>query len=514
MSDILYLIPDTNVLLQCRAFEELPWRDLYPSAKQIVLVLITPVVRETDRQKGGQGRLANRARRVNSWIGELLDTDELLIRPPKPGPGVKVISADAVQPDPALSHTLNFDHADDAIVGTVAAFKEAHPENDVVLLSRDNAVLLSAKRVGVAYQRAPEDWLLPAESNEDQKRIKALEGELARLKQSEPECVIDPSHSPWDFEIERFEPLTEDQIRALMGSLAVEFPPESDFAPAQPSARRPTVGKTLFPEEFTPPSKEEIEHYQKVIYPQWLEGCEEAWKTLHEKLNAKVPCPQISVNVHNKGSRPAEDVWVQFALKSEGVLLVLPKTEEEPISFETGEGMSVEVRLGHDHVWLPGPPSAPRGKWIKRYAFDPAGSRVQPLDHFVQVKAESDLAGHLRPPEPRNPNSFYYEPGMRPGHPRPSTKLTCTQFRHQAEPKTFLFELFTVRSQGRELTTGALAVELHAANLSSPVKATIPFNITFTSGPTSEEAEAILESLRLRSKKKVTLILPSNTAVE
>ncbi len=484
-----------------RHLKSFPGRRFSQKLIAIVLVLITPVLRETDRQKGGQGRLASRARKVNSWIGKLLDAGELAIRTPSPGPGVTIIADDAIKPSAELSQELDFDHPDDAIVGTVASFQSAHPESEVALLSMDNAVLFTAKRVGVAFRRVPEEWLLPAETNEEQKRIKALEGELARLKKSEPQCVIEPNKTPWSFCVERFEPLTDKQICKLMESLVDQFPPESDFGPTEASTRRPSSGNTFLREDFTPASAAEIQDYQEARYPKWLKSCESIWKTLHEKLNARVPLPQISVSLCNKGSRPAEDVWVEFCLKSGGVLLVLPKTEEEPISFETSNGMVVEVRPGDDHVWLPAPPSPPRGRWTKRHPIDPLGlGRASSLDYLVHARAMPDVTRHLRPVAPRDPNSFYYRSGMRPEHPRPSTELTCEQFRHQVESKTVVFDLFVVRSESRATASGALTVELHAANLSSPATSTIPFRIAFTSGPTFEEAEAILESLQLRSK--------------
>jgi len=111
--------------------------------------------------------LANRARKVNSWIGDLLDQEALEIRPASPGPAVRLISADAFKPDPELGDQLDYSHPDDSIVGTVSAFRKAHSGEEVALLSRDNAVLLAAKRVGVPFYKVPEDWRLPAETNED-----------------------------------------------------------------------------------------------------------------------------------------------------------------------------------------------------------------------------------------------------------------------------------------------------------------------------------------------------------
>ena len=53
MPKTLHLIPDTNVFMQCRDLNELPWSTAFPEWDAITLVLVAPVIREIDRQKGG-----------------------------------------------------------------------------------------------------------------------------------------------------------------------------------------------------------------------------------------------------------------------------------------------------------------------------------------------------------------------------------------------------------------------------------------------------------------------------
>src|SRR3546814_8961160 len=64
MRKALYVFPDTNVFVQCQSLEELAWSDL-GTFDLIVLLLSSPVIGEIDRQKGGAGRLAKRARTAN-----------------------------------------------------------------------------------------------------------------------------------------------------------------------------------------------------------------------------------------------------------------------------------------------------------------------------------------------------------------------------------------------------------------------------------------------------------------
>jgi hypothetical protein len=47
--------------------------------------------------------------------------------------------------------------------------------------------MASARMVGVPFVAIPDDWLLTPEANETEKKIGALQVELARLKKAEPD---------------------------------------------------------------------------------------------------------------------------------------------------------------------------------------------------------------------------------------------------------------------------------------------------------------------------------------
>lgn len=500
MRKALYLIPDTNVLLQCRSFHELDWSSLLDRVTEITLVLVTPVVRETDRQKGGQGRLANRARKVNSWIGDLLDQEALEIRPASPGPAVRLISADAFKPDPELGDQLDYSHPDDSIVGTVSAFRKAHSGEEVALLSRDNAVLLAAKRVGVPFYKVPEDWLLPAETNEDQKRIKALESELARVMKAEPNCLVEAVDGPWKFETPCYEPLQEEQIGSLLEVLRSKFPCETDFGPKEMPARAPTLGLAVanLREEFRPASQETIEHYRNVTYPEWLKKCEEVWRTLHSELNSREAAPRIEFTLRNDGSRPAEDVSVDIALKGKGWMLSLVDADEEEKTVDLSSGATLRVGSGQRGVRLPPVPKAPKGDWIKRSLFPHHAATMASVEATRLLRDLEPISARIGPPPQRETDTFYWKPGTRPTHPRPSTSLTCSQFRHQSRPEEFEFNVVMLGERAPGQVKGALSVEVHAANLGTPVVVTFPIEVTMALADTYGEAEALLELLQPR----------------
>lgn len=378
----LHLIPDTNVFMQCRHLHELPWSTAFPKWDAIVVVLVAPVIREIDRQKGGQGRLAKRARIANSLIGRLIDSPEVSLSGEGERPTVTLVAAPELKPDPSLQEDLDYTQTDDAIVGIVATFLKAQEGQQAALLSNDNGPLMSARRTSVPFHRVPSDWLLPAESDEDQKRLRALEGEVKRLKSAEPICVIQPHGEPWKFSSERFQPLTEEQIQSLMTTLKERFPPATDFGSREKTERRPALGLSgLYAlygrEEFVPASDDEIALYQHEQYPDWLSRCETCFRELHHQLHNAQELPQIEVDLLNEGSRPAEGVRVVFCLRGGGLLLKLPQEDDVPESFDVDGDVSEENEMGNPRIGLPRPPSAPAGHWKRTSTSDLMGAMAQ-----------------------------------------------------------------------------------------------------------------------------------------
>src|SRR5690606_30375063 len=142
------------------------WKSLC-AYDSITLVLTDPVIRELDHQKGGQGRLAKRARAANTLIRRLLTEDVIQVTTEKQVPTVVIVSGEAHKPLPDLSGELDYSIPDDRLIGTVAGYQQAHTDRDVAVLSHDTGPLMSAKRLGVPYLQVPDDWLLQTETDEE-----------------------------------------------------------------------------------------------------------------------------------------------------------------------------------------------------------------------------------------------------------------------------------------------------------------------------------------------------------
>src|SRR3546814_4425426 len=94
---------------------ELPWSSEFAEWDAITIALVSPVIREIDRQKGGQGRLAKRARAASSLVGRLIDSPEVRLSEEGARPTVTLVAIPDVKPDLALqedrkSTRLNSSH--------------------------------------------------------------------------------------------------------------------------------------------------------------------------------------------------------------------------------------------------------------------------------------------------------------------------------------------------------------------------------------------------------------------
>jgi len=131
MAGILYLFPDTNLLIQCSPLERLDWEQ-WKAFDEVHLLITRPVQREIDKHKnGGNDRLGRRGKKAASILREVItgDVDHKIVR--EAGPRVKLFVRADLKPSEALAETLNYDVPDDQLVGTAHSFMSTNPAHDV-----------------------------------------------------------------------------------------------------------------------------------------------------------------------------------------------------------------------------------------------------------------------------------------------------------------------------------------------------------------------------------------------
>jgi hypothetical protein len=391
------------------------------------------------------------------------------------GPALTVALGQNLEPSDELSDLLNYNHADDRLVGIAHAYQTKN-DHEVVFLSHDTGPLLMAKRVGIKFHQVPDSWLINSESDEDQKRIRELESDLKRLKDSEPRCSISFNSSEWKFTRIKHRPLTHDQIIELVELLQTACPLATDFGSTEVNERQGAINRFGFHpiEKYVPASPEDISTY-KEKYNKWLSYCLEYFKDIHNKLNSQPELFTISVSLVNDGGRPADDVSVRFQSATNNIKLMSIPTNKE---FEESK-IKVQLRSA---------PIPPSGIWMRTTDFARIdGFNLPSIDSLSSYDRLN--ANLINMKSARDQNAFYWKDG-KPEEPCAVLEFECAQWRHQDTPEDF--HLRVAIAENREPLHGAIQIVVRASNLVDPVRKTQGIEFTIDEVDTFSKAKALI----------------------
>lgn len=386
MTKILYLFPDTNLFLQCKPLDQVTWSAL-GDWDRIEILLTRPVQTEIDALKGrGNSRQATRARSASSLIRELLEAQDgrkTLLNSPL----VQLCLRHDLRRDDSVAEILNYEERDDQLVGTALAFRKANPETEVRLITNDTGPMASAKTVALDYFTTPEEWLLPPEADDLEKREAALRAEIARYKSVEPAFTItkiSPKEDRLHASLVVFSELSPTDVEMLVSRLTKKFPRCGDFGPTETQERSidHVPATRLFgieKEVFHPATHEEIDQYRSA-YDRWKKECSEQLSKLSVILNSAIVWPQFSLGITNIGSRPADSALVQIT--GEGAPFLRPPKQKED------QDEDDELNTPR----LPSAPKPPKGRWeqVSRFGLGNALSNLSSLQQFFP-RRELDL---------------------------------------------------------------------------------------------------------------------------
>lgn len=223
--DIVHLFVDTNAFIQLRDLKDLPWRELFPKAKRIDILVSQTVIDELDHLKAGTNdRKRNRARLALNVINEASNQSDFALALPHTAIGLRIVIATGPLPDWFGLPRLDRNRPGDRLVAEVIAFGR-----DAELLSHDSGPLIRARINGVRAYEPPESWQLPVEQTDDKRRIGQLERDLTRALNTFPAIVA--SFGSLDSPKERFEfiapvlpSLTAEQQHKLVASYLDRHP--------------------------------------------------------------------------------------------------------------------------------------------------------------------------------------------------------------------------------------------------------------------------------------------------
>jgi hypothetical protein len=468
------LFPDTNLFLQCKPIEQLPWEEI--SGDDILVLISRPLQAEIDELKqSGSSRKAQRARTATSLFRRILKGDNIVMKEDKPH--VAIAFSPHVNQDNFGDYNLNPSRPDDQIAFEALIYRENHEERDVALLTHDTGIAVTAKSVGLPYVIIPDEWLLPPETDSRDKRIKELELRVKELEKTHPQIEIkclDTDHKAIDslsVKLPKYWPITESQIRSIMETIRTRFPLTTD-SNNQTNAL-PSYITDLGIAEFTRPSKQRIDKYTNEDYPKWLEEIERILTTLNTKLDLKFRNARFFISISNIGNVPAENATFDFILHKG---LLIPPPSEFVDDKEAPQNISLA---------LPNPPAAPKARrstaGISSFPFSQLPSAGVSSRPFIKLDKERDR------------HSFYWKPN-RPIKMTDKWTLECDEFRHQMPAKTF--EVLVHFSPEFIDRKAALAVIVGAKNLPKPIKSVFTIEIEHITKDASECAYSLIDDVK------------------
>jgi hypothetical protein len=347
-------------------------------------------------------------------------------------------------------------------------------EPSAQVLTDDTGMMVRARRLGVPVTRVPESWLLVPEKDDRDRQIAALRAEVADLRSTEATLslsVSDVSGQPVkaiEDTLPLYPDLTVEETSAVMEAIQQRRPEVTTFgskASSDPTASPPMGLSTLLEGLYTwrPPTSDQIERYKKA-HAEWVTNARKALDQLGAGLNLRHRIRKLQIALANTGSRPADEVLVEFKIYGAGTLLVRVGDHVPKLIAEA-------EKLPHGVV-LPPPPTPPKGEYVyERFARNAQyglGHRdwteALRIPDYFDIRAS--LAKHDR-------HEFYRREDDE--KPMAEASFRCEEFRHQRPLQ--LFSLWIPVPVECATVQARLHIRASARNLRTPVDLHIPVDV-------------------------------------
>ena len=419
----IYLFADTNLFLHYKPLDQIDWSKL-GDFDSIEVVVCPPVQREIDTLKGGrEGRRSERARRTASILLEIAQHGPQQQR--TASPNVMLDLYVTSQPKQDLADKLDYSQNDDRLIGHLAQFIEDNPSSDAHLLTRDSGPVLKAKNLGIPYKIIPDEWLLPPEPDDRDRKIQQLTRQLEESQAQEPK---------FNFSCDQMSADRPGKVEITYGVFQTLTPRERDQLSERLRKRYPPT--VVNPNRI---SAEAISNYTERDYPAWISECRKRMDGVHSVVQEE-HCPELTVSIQNIGSRPARDALIEIRA-SENIGLTVPVTKLRELGL-------IPV------VERPKPPQQPKPRLRWPYILNDL-TRLSGM-----AVPDFDVARHLRDQE-----DFEYTSDVKLEI-EPSIFLTCGLWRHSLEPEEFTVRL--VPEKFDNPIKGEITCTVHADNLTKP----------------------------------------------
>lgn len=215
-----YLFLDTNVYLHCKDAEEIDWKYWVTGGEDFTIVIPPIVIREIDKIKDRErGKVQARAKKVSSRFGDIF----------LEGKKMKLKYKNCEDPTNDLFEKCKFnkDVNDDWFILAAKIFPES---DNVVVVARDNGILMKAKNSGFAIFRMNDSFLLEVEKSEEEKEIQRLKEELEVYKNRKPNPQITFENRSTMLRLKKPTPKTlEAEIEKYLEKEKLKYPRDTTY---------------------------------------------------------------------------------------------------------------------------------------------------------------------------------------------------------------------------------------------------------------------------------------------
>lgn len=296
---------DTNSFLQLRDFNQIRWNDLFGSAEEVTLLVCQAVIAELDKHKNSTNkRRRDRARKALNQIEAAAKEPDMSLAIRSNAPKV-TLTIWTGKPNWADFPNLDSGSADDYLV---AAAGSDGP--NAIVLSHDTGPRIRARISGVRAESPLDDWLLPPEQTDDQRKMAQMQRELEASKNARPRLeIVLPPDDPLRIEAWSVPPLSPQLASLLASHVTGEFP-RKDLVARQ--------GNPLFRSVLSDNwiGQTEIDAYYEEYH-----GYESKVQTYFALLNEKVASHARAQNlpwaILNSGNVSARDLTLEIAVSGD-----------------------------------------------------------------------------------------------------------------------------------------------------------------------------------------------------
>ena len=355
-------------------------------------------------------------------------------------PSVELRLADWVAVDWDRWPTLDKDRFDDQIVAMTLCLRDN--ANKVILVSHDSGMWMAARQLGLDLFQVPEDWLRPPESDEQQRKVEALQAELKQEREQHPQLqlrllsVTGQEIDEVGIQVEQVPRLSDAQLDFLREAASRKWQMRLDaeyyLAKTQLSLA----------EQLENSFVDKNRRYQEEEYPTFLEKVRKYFEQLPLLLELPSRCLKVVLDVHIAGRVPAKNLDIEL---------------------RTSPSIGLIETLAEPELVFPSPPAPPQRD---RYGL-PKKFNMAPSAGMSRLLKGMDLPG----PETYFGNGAELSWGeIETDESGSRANLGCRELRHQTSQR---IEMVVAVGLGGE-NGGAISFQASASNLPVPRKFVVP----------------------------------------